>query len=36
MLTAQEQTILDASNRQCSAVIYPELNMPSPAEQPVP
>ena len=26
MVTAQEQTILDASNRQCSAVIYPELN----------
>ena len=25
MLTAQEQTILDASNRQCSALIYPEL-----------
>jgi uncharacterized membrane protein len=26
MLTAQEQTLLDASNRQCSALIYPELN----------
>ena len=26
MLTAQEQAILDASNRQCSALIYPELN----------
>ncbi|MCZ4346890.1 heparan-alpha-glucosaminide N-acetyltransferase [Devosia neptuniae] len=26
MVTAQEQTILDASNRQCSALIYPELN----------
>lgn len=26
LLSAQEQTILDASNRQCSAVIYPELN----------
>ena len=28
MLTAQEQTLLDASNRQCSAQIYPELNAP--------
>lgn len=28
MLTAQEQTLLDASNRQCSALIYPELNAP--------
>lgn len=27
MVSAQEQTILDASNRQCSALIYPELNM---------
>ena len=26
MVSAQEQTILDASNRQCSALIYPELN----------
>jgi len=26
MVTAQEQTVLDASNRQCSALIYPELN----------
>lgn len=26
MLTAQEQTLLDASNRQCSTLIYPELN----------
>jgi len=26
MVTAAEQTLLDAQNRQCSAVIYPELN----------
>jgi uncharacterized membrane protein len=25
LLTAQEQTVLDASNRQCSALIYPDL-----------
>lgn len=28
LLSAQEQTLLDASNRQCSALIYPELNPP--------
>lgn len=35
LLTAQEQTILDASNRQCSALIYPELskNLTAPAQQ---
>ncbi|WP_193337074.1 DUF1624 domain-containing protein [Devosia beringensis] len=26
MVSAQQQTILDASNRQCSALIYPALN----------
>lgn len=26
MVSAAEQTLLDAQNRQCSAVIYPELN----------
>ncbi|MGV8833606.1 MAG: DUF1624 domain-containing protein [Devosia sp.] len=26
LVSAQEQMILDASNRQCSALIYPELN----------
>lgn len=26
MVTADEQVLLDAQNRQCSAVIYPELN----------
>jgi hypothetical protein len=26
MVTPAEQTLLDAQNRQCSAVIYPELN----------
>jgi uncharacterized membrane protein len=36
LLTAQEQTILDASNRQCSAVIYPELNSSSTTDQPAP
>jgi uncharacterized membrane protein len=33
LLTAQEQTILDASNRQCSALIYPELRNEPPGEQ---
>ncbi|WP_332700811.1 heparan-alpha-glucosaminide N-acetyltransferase [Devosia sp.] len=28
MVTAGEQAMLDAQNRQCSAVIYPELNAP--------
>lgn len=28
LLSAQQQTLLDASNRQCSALIYPELNAP--------
>lgn len=28
MVTAGEQVLLDAQNRQCSAVIYPELNAP--------
>jgi uncharacterized membrane protein len=28
MVTAQEQVLLDARNRQCSAVIYPELALP--------
>lgn len=28
MVTAGEQALLDAQNRQCSAVIYPELNAP--------
>ena len=28
MVTAEEQALLDAQNRQCSAVIYPELNAP--------
>ncbi|SEP69130.1 Uncharacterized membrane protein [Devosia sp. YR412] len=28
MVTADEQVLLDAQNRQCSAVIYPELNVP--------
>lgn len=28
LLTADEQALFDASNRQCSAVIYPELNAP--------
>jgi uncharacterized membrane protein len=28
MVTADEQVLLDAQNRQCSAVIYPELNAP--------
>ena len=28
MVTADEQALLDAQNRQCSAVIYPELNAP--------
>lgn len=27
MVTAAEQALLDAQNRQCSAVIYPELNL---------
>ena len=36
LLTAQEQTILDASNRQCSAVIYPELNLVAPEDLPAP
>jgi uncharacterized membrane protein len=36
LLTAQEQTILDASNRQCSAVIYPDLNAAAPAGPPAP
>ena len=26
LVSAQQQTILDANNRQCSALIYPELN----------
>ncbi|HEV7346421.1 MAG TPA: heparan-alpha-glucosaminide N-acetyltransferase [Devosia sp.] len=29
LVTAQEQALLDAQNRQCSAVIYPELNAPA-------
>jgi uncharacterized membrane protein len=33
LLTAQEQTILDAGNRQCSALIYPDLSN-APARQP--
>lgn len=28
MISAAEQQLLDAQNRQCSAVIYPELNAP--------
>lgn len=28
MVSAQEQVLLDASNLQCSALIYPELNAP--------
>lgn len=28
MVSAQEQVLLDASNQQCSALIYPELNAP--------
>ena len=28
MVTAAEQALLDTQNRQCSAVIYPELNAP--------
>ena len=28
LLSAQEQTLLDASNRQCSTLIYPELDTP--------
>lgn len=28
MVTAAEQALLDAQNRQCSALIYPELNAP--------
>jgi uncharacterized membrane protein len=36
LLTAQEQTILDASNRQCSALIYPELQDEAPAERTAP
>jgi uncharacterized membrane protein len=28
MVTSAEQTLLDAQNRQCSALIYPELNAP--------
>lgn len=28
VVSAQEQVLLDASNRQCSALIYPELNAP--------
>lgn len=28
MVTAAEQALLDAQNRQCSALIYPELNTP--------
>jgi uncharacterized membrane protein len=35
LLTPQEQTILDASNKQCSALIYPELskNLSAPAQE---
>lgn len=36
LLTAQEQTLLDASNRQCSAVIYPELEIVAPEDLPAP
>jgi uncharacterized membrane protein len=28
MVTADEQALLDASNRQCSALIYPDLTLP--------
>ena len=36
VLSVQEQTMLDASNRQCSALIYPELNAPPSPVIPVP
>ena len=32
MVTAEEQALLDASNRQCSALIYPQLAPSAPAQ----